>query len=97
MRFDIFLSNFKKKRLLHTNEMYVWGTELPAIEPANNTLIPSRVRPLIEGPPPVHLTPVLDEVSAFCGTFGTVNWVLLGKWLQDSVIERATGHGKDCS
>ncbi len=67
----------KIERLLHTNEMYVWGNELPAIEPANNTLIPSpsRVRPLIEGPPQVHLTPVLDEISAFCGTFGTVNWV----------------------
>jgi len=57
--------------------MYVWGPELPGIEPANNTFIPSpsRVRHLIEGPPQVHLTLVLDEVSAFCGTFGTVNRV----------------------
>jgi len=57
--------------------MYVWGPELPGIEPANNTFIPSpsRVRHLIEGPPQVHLTLVLDEVSAFCGTFGTVHGV----------------------
>lgn len=57
--------------------MYVWGTELREIEPANNTLIPSpsQVGPLIGEAPWVHLTLVLDEVSALCGTFGTENWV----------------------